>query len=81
MTEVREIVRKNPCDPVLGGLVDWLMRSPFADDWGSFPEEMDSDEARKKSLFKHRRDLVAFYDMFIRWLDCACHGGFFVTGP
>ena len=80
MKEVREIVRKNPCDPVLGGLVDWLMRSPFADDWGSFPEEMDFDEARKKSLFKHRCDLVAFYDMFIRWLDCACHGGFFVTG-
>ena len=81
MKEVREIVRHNPSDPALGKLADRLMRSSFACDCEEFSRTEDYDKARKKSLFKHRYDIVALYDIFIRWMDYASHDGFFVTGP
>ena len=81
MKEVREVVRRNPSDPSLGKLANRLMNSSFACDCEEFSRTEDYDNARKKSLFKHRNDIVALYDIFIRWLDYASDDGFFVTGP
>ena len=81
LKEVRDIVRHNPSDSALGKLADRLMCSSFAYDREEFSVTDDYDEARKRSLFKHRRDLVALYDIFIRWLDYARGDGFFVEGP
>lgn len=81
MKEVREIVRKDPCDPALGELVDRFMHSSFACDRDGVSSSDSYDEVRKKSLFKHRHDIVALYDIFIRWLDYADGCGFFVAGP
>ena len=81
MKEVREIVRRNPTDLALGRLADRLMRSSFAWDHDESAVPEDYDEVKKKSLFKHRHDIVALYDIFIRWMDYASHDGFFVVGP
>ena len=81
MKEVREIVRRNPSDPALGKLADRLMRSSFAYDCEEFSRTEDFDKARKESLFKHRHDIVALYDIFIRWMDHASVDGFWVAGP
>lgn len=81
MKEVREIVRRNPTDLALGRLADRLMCSSFAWDHDESAEPEYYDEAKKKSLIKHRHDIVALYDIFIRWMDYASHDGFFVVGP
>lgn len=81
MKEVREIVRKNPCDPTLGNLVENLERSSFADNCGQFYEGENYDEVRHMNLFKRRYDIVALCDIFIPWLDYAAISGFYVVGP
>ena len=81
LKEVREAVRRDPCDPRLGKLVDYLMRSSFALDTNLLHEAEDYDEAKKKSLFRHRYDIVALYDIFIRWMEYASAEGFWVEGP
>lgn len=81
LKEVRKIVRRDPGNLALGKLADRLMHSAFACDYAWLPESMDCDEAKKKSLIKHRHDIVALYDIFIRWMDYASHDGFFVSGP
>ena len=57
------------------------MRSSFAYDCEEFSRTEDFDKARKESLFKHRHDIVALYDIFIRWMDHASVDGFWVAGP
>lgn len=84
--ELRPIILKNPQDARLGTIARWLIEdSRFA----YYPLENatdDKNENQKRSLFTHRKEVVALYDFFVWWLTEQWkskyeYNGFCLEGP
>ncbi len=85
---IRLQIIKNPSDPSLGGIIKCLLNSSFA--WKPLDDEPDLYprplEQKRKSLFRHRFEIVALYDFFGWWLyeqpfSPSNSYGFYVIGP
>ena len=81
MKQIRDIVSKNPSSDELGEFKQVFLRTTFACDRDVISSADDYDKGRVQSLFKHRHDIVALYDIFMRWMDHVKRDGFYVEGP